>query len=325
MLVGVIVSSSQSAVGDLTIYRGGVVPNRDLLHYAILNNRTPPRGWEALGAPKTNVRIGVVHLAESVQQLSGWSLHDVYRGIDTLFLSLFLLGLFAYLRQWVPELFALLGVLFAGVVLPLTYLMHYFHPWDRVQLCLWLLILHTLRQRKPILLAGALCVSMLVKFDTLIVPLLYAMVHLTRENWRRVVPEAALLLAVAAGIYVGLDGALNVLASQERFDLESNFGRLYENLEDFNRLALSHPPLLTHGLLLLLAAVRLRTRERFLVAGVAFAGVMTALWYTFSVYAEVRPQTMLLLLLLPPALLTLHEELYGAPAFRPDNDTPRGL
>lgn len=228
------------------------------------------------------MRIGVVHLAESVQQLSGWSLHDVYRGIDTLFLSLFLLGLFAYLRQWVPDLFALLGVMFAGVVLPLTYLMHYFHPWDRVQLCLWLLILHTLRQRRPILLAGELCVSLLVKFDTLFVPLLYAMVHLTRENWRRVVPEAAVLLAVAAGIYVGLDGALNVLASQERFDLESNFGRLYENLKAFNRLALSHPPLLMHGLLLLLAAVRLRTRERFLVAGVAFARVMTALWYTFS-------------------------------------------
>ncbi len=309
LLVSVIVSTAQSAVGDATIYSQAVAPNRELLHRAILDNRPPSSGWGSVGATKTNVRIGVVHLAESIRLLTNASLHDIYRGIDTVFLSVFLLGLFAYLRQWVPALYALVGLMFVGAVLPLTYLMHYFQPWDRLQLCLWLLVLQTIKAHKPVLLAGALCVGMLVKFDMLLVPLLHLASHASRQSVKRVTVETALLSLLAVCLYFGLDGAFANTGDPARFNPETAFLRASSNLGTINDRGLSHPALLLHGLPLLLALVRFRTRERFLAVGVLFACSMSIIWYLFTVYAEVRTQAMLLILLLPPALMTLREEL----------------
>ena len=59
-------------------------------------------------------------------------------------------------------------------VLPTTYHFFYFHPWDRVSVLVWLGALWCIRERKPLTLALVLAFGMLVKFDLLFVPLLYA-------------------------------------------------------------------------------------------------------------------------------------------------------
>jgi hypothetical protein len=154
-----------------------------------------------------------------------------------------------------------------------------------------------------------LLLSLLVKYDTVFVPLLYAMVHLRRENARRVLPEALVLGALTVAVILGMDAAFNPGAQPARFSLEVAQHELTHNLDQLAQLWSHYPPLLMHGVPLALALVRLRTRARFLQAGVLFGGLMSLVWLVFTTYAEVRAQTMLLLLLLPPALLTLEEAL----------------
>ena len=84
------------------------------------------------------------------------------------------------------------------------------------------------------------------------------------------------------------------------------------NVHELARLSVWLPMLLAFGLPAVPALIRITRRPRYLVAGVIFGKVLTAVWAVFTVYAEVRTQVPLLLLLLPPALLTLRELLQPA-------------
>ena len=89
-----------------------------------------------------------------------------------------------------PDTYCLIGVLYFSAIMPMTYYHHYFHPWDRIQLVLWLLLFYLVRERKPLAIAPVLALSMTVKFDTLVVPGFYWLAHVSRERWVRVTLES---------------------------------------------------------------------------------------------------------------------------------------
>ena len=157
-----------------------------MLHRALVEGH-PPEGmtWRQLGANSTTHRVVVPLLAQSLSDLTGVPLRRVYYAIDYSSLVALFALLFLYLRRWLPVGWSLVGVLYLAAVLPTTYHFFYFHPWDRVSALVWLAALWCIRERQPLTLALALAVGMLVKFDLLFVPLLYAAATWGGESRRR--------------------------------------------------------------------------------------------------------------------------------------------
>jgi hypothetical protein len=155
-----------------------------------------------------------------------------------------------------------------------------------------------------VVLAG----STVVKFDTLLLPALYCGVHLNRGNWRRTSVETIGLFAIAFAVY-GVLVALFPPGADDppRFHYWTAWHIVHDNIRDIVRMNIATPPLLVHGIPLVLACVHLRTRPRFLQAATAFAILLLGFYFLFSLFVEVRAQLMIVVLLLPTALLTLRE------------------
>jgi hypothetical protein len=79
LTIGSITIGLQSGVGNVTIYAKELEQKREDLHHAILANEAPGgKSWAAAGAATTNLRVGVVYLAEGIRKTSGLSLSKVY-------------------------------------------------------------------------------------------------------------------------------------------------------------------------------------------------------------------------------------------------------
>jgi hypothetical protein len=310
-LVGTITVALQAFVGHVTIYSEEVEQRRTALHRGILENEPPSGGsWIDDGALSMNVRVGVIYLAEAIHRITDLELKNVYLFLDTLFLFASLLGLFFYLRRWLPDTYCLIGLLYFAAVLPLSYFLHYFHPYDRMHLALWILLLYLIRERRTVVFGVVLAISIVVKFDTILLPFLYFAVHATKESWRHTVGESAVLFTVALAVYIGLNLAFPAAADDPpRFHYWTAWEIVQENLRSVIAMNVALPPLLAHGTPLVLSFIALRRRTRFLQASVLFAAGLLILHFLFSLIAEVRAQLMITVLLLPPALLTLRELL----------------
>jgi hypothetical protein len=315
-LVASVTIGLQAFVGHATLYSKDLEQRRLLLHESILSNR-PPAGqsWDAAGALTSNVRVGAIYLAEYVHRVTGLSLSIVYVLLDTVFLFAALIGLFLYLRKWLPDTYGLIGLLYFAAMLPLSYFLHYFHPYDRLQLALWILLLYLIRERRVVAFGIVLTMSMLVKFDTMLLPALYCAAHVNRDNWRRILTETAALFVIAFAVYAVLVALFPPGADDPpRFHYWTAWHIVQDNIRDIVRFNIALPPLLVHALPLLLACVGLRTRPRFLQASTWFAIALLAFYFLFSLFAEVRAQLMILVLLLPAALLTARDILERAGA-----------
>jgi hypothetical protein len=179
-----------------------------------------------------------------------------------------------------------------------------------MQLALWILLLYLIREKRLGLLALTLAISIVVKFDTILAPALYCAVHATREHWRRNLLETAALFLMAFGVYVLLNSLFpGAPDDPPRFHYWTAWHIVQLNLHDIVRMNVALPPLLVHALPLALALRGLRGRDRFIQASVWFAVALLAFYFLFSVFAEVRAQLMILVLLLPAALLTLRDVL----------------
>ena len=304
--------SLQAWLGPATIYSLELEPKRMALHQAILTNTPPPSGWAAVGAASLNIRVTAVYAAEVVHNLSGLSVNRAYWLLDTVFLFAVIFSLPIYLRRWLEPTWCLVGVLYFTAVLPLTYFMHAFQPWDRMQLAAWLLLLALIRDQRPVLAAAVLALSMTIKFDTVLIAMLYGLAHLRRDTWARTLAVCGLLAMVGYASLTLLKVVYPATAEPARFSLAVATTQLRLNVHDLASLHVRHPVLLAFGLPAVLALMRITRRPRYLVAGVIFGTVLTAVWAVFTVYAAVRTQVPLLLLLLPPALLTLRELLQPA-------------
>jgi hypothetical protein len=168
----------QWGVGDLTLYSQAVEAKREALHFGILKN-VPPEGksWSDWGGFSVQRRIGVVYAAEAARQFTGQRIGKIYKVFDTVFLFLGLVALFAYLYCSVGVGWALLGVFYLIAVLPLTYHFALFHPWDRLQLLIWIGLLWLVQNRALVALSALLMLSVLVKPDAIFVPFLFLAMH----------------------------------------------------------------------------------------------------------------------------------------------------
>jgi hypothetical protein len=309
-LVASITVGLQWCIGDATLYSKELEGKREMMHNAILTNVAPRGGsWADVGAASHNIRIGTIYLAEALRIASGAPLGTVYKAIDTLFLFSSLVGLYFYLRLWLPDAFCLIGLLYFSVTLPLTYFQHYFEPWDRLQLSIWILLLYLVRERQLWILGICLALSMLVKFDTILLPGLYFLVYVSRQRWWRVSLESAALFAVSFGIYLVLKVLLPTPLDQPRFALDGALLQIQSNVATLLSLNFRDPPLLVFTVPVLLALIGIRSRDRFIQSSVLFAFGLSVIWFVFTIHSEVRAQLPALVLLLPAALLSLQSLL----------------
>ncbi len=309
-LLGAITVALQSWIGDRTIYARDLEQKREALHFGILANEAPGgKGWRAVGALSIQQRVGVVYLAEGIRRVSGLSVRNVYKVLDSIFLLTALIGLFFYLRRWVPDTFALIGTLYFCAVLPLTYFFQLFHPWDRLQLAIWIGLLFLVADRRFVLLVFCLALSIVVKFDTVLLPGFYFLVHTTPARWRRTSVETMVLLAVGFGTYIALGRMFPAPLDKSGFTLENAQVMVQANIRTMVALNLRFPPFLVHALPLCLSLLFLRSKERYVVSSVVFALGLTVVYMLFSFYEEVRTHMIVLVLVLPSALISAKQLL----------------
>lgn len=300
----------QSWIGDQTIYSKSLEQKREELHFGILANRAPGgASWGAVGALSIQKRIGVVYLAEGIRKLTGLAVGKIYKLLDSVFLFVSLLCLYFYLRKWVPDLYCLLGIMYFSAALPLTYFFQLFHPWDRLQLAIWIGLLYLVADRRFLPLTLGLVVSILVKFDTILLPFFYFLVHFTKGQWQRASFESFVLLVLAFGTYTVLWKLFPAPLDSSHFTWDGALAMLRSNAQTFIGMNLRYPPLLVHALPLFLALFFLRSKDRFVRSSVAFALGLSAVYVLFTHYEEVRAHMIVLVLLLPSALISLRNFL----------------
>jgi hypothetical protein len=292
----------QWGVGDLTLYSQAVEAKREALHFGILKN-VPPEGksWSDWGGFSVQRRIGVVYAAEAARQFTGQRIGKIYKVFDTVFLFLGLVALFAYLYCSVGVGWALLGVFYLIAVLPLTYHFALFHPWDRLQLLIWIGLLWLVQNRALVALSALLMLSVLVKPDAIFVPFLFLAMHWSESGRRKVLGEFLVLLILTWGLYFFLGAWL----SDPHGASKTSGGMLVQiqhNLTTFRDMSFRFPPLLVHALPFALALAGWKTSSHNQRISLVFALTMAVVFFAFSNFVEVRAHMMLLVLVLPGAL-----------------------
>lgn len=313
----------QHWVGDATIYSKALEARREALHAGILMNQ-PPEGnrWGASGAVTVQKRVGVVYLAEWLRQASGHAVGKVYKAIDTVFLCVSMLALFFFLRRWHPPMICVLGLLYFAAVLPFTYLFQLFHPWDRLQLAIWIGLFWLCIERRFGLLLLALPASMVVKYDTLVLPLLYFLLHWQHGSRGKALAEAGVLTLVAIATNFALDLSFPAPNDKTVFNPLGALTMLAENARTFASMGLRFPPLLVFTVPLILALMRWSLHTPTIRALVLFGVFLLMTFLAFSRFEEVRAEIVVLVLLLPAALGALTVLLDANSALKPQPGAP---
>ena len=177
----------QRWVGNTTIYRDELASKRAEMHAAILNNE-PPRGesWHQIGADGTNMRVFTVYLAELVRWSTALSVTKAYILIESAALFLTFILLFFYCRRSVSEPYCVIGLLYFGCMVVLTYHYQFFHPWDRPWLLSWIVLIMFVWDGRLLPLMLLLPIAVSIKWDTAVLPALYWLTHVLKADWRRV-------------------------------------------------------------------------------------------------------------------------------------------
>ena len=287
-------------VGRSTVYRDDLGPRIVASHDAIRAN-TPPggRSWTAVGLNSTGIRLGAPLLAEGVRAATGLSIPKAYLLIDTAFLFLGLVLLALFLRADVGDTGAAVGVLLFAAVLPLTYQLFYFHPWDRIGLVSWIALLWLVRERRYLAAALLLPVAVFVKFDVVVLPglvLLYGLVTDRRLTRSTLVATAALGIS-GFGTYLLLKAL-----RPGSFEPFSMLTIMRENWVAFRELTLAYPPLLGFAVPVLLVLMGRSTLTAWGKACAIFAGLLILYYVPKSRFVEFRAQVPVFLILLTPAM-----------------------
>jgi hypothetical protein len=250
LLIGVLIALVAAIitvvrVSDLSVYSADNTHKRAELHRAIMHNDPPGDGtWGDSGANNINVRVAVVWVAEHLSRMTGKSTDFIYRAIDLAALFAALLGIQALLKRWFSPVEAILGLLLFCMLLPLTALDHYFHPWDRPMLFLWAAMILTLVNRRVALFAILLTVSVIVKFDSIFAVGMILFLYARTDKWRYATGTTLLVAAVGAMPLAAL--LILYPGGQEPIDV---FQQVSRNISVAAELGIAYPPLLTHGLL----------------------------------------------------------------------------
>jgi hypothetical protein len=292
-------------VGSVTLYSPALEARRLLFHDLILGNRLPPgTTWDELGANSVNIRVLIVAIADTLARTTGLSVSHVYRLIDTTSLFATLLLAYAYMKRWFDPPYALTGLLLLSAFLPLTMMLHSFHPWDRPALLLWLVMILLLLSGRLASFALTYLAAIAVKYDAVVVPGLYWLLSIRRDAfWRPTAITAALMVAGFA-LYASL--LLLFPGGVDAKDLAMQFG---QNLADMRSTRIWHPALLVHGSLGCLCALgwARASREQRVLA--AFGLLLLVPHFLLTNFIEVRAQMATALLMLPCAVRGLQVAL----------------
>jgi len=300
-LSAIVTLTMQVWVGSSTIYSQELQPRRERLHELILHNAPASNEeWTLLGANSTNIRVGAVYLAEGIHRLTGLTVSRSYRLIDTIALFIALPLLFRFCQRYGSRDRALVATLYIAAILPLTYVLHYFHPWDRIMLILWIVMIGLVQDDRPWLLALVLVVSMVVKFDALFLPGLYFLAHARRETLVPVALRTAVLFAVTFGSYMALRAIF--LGGSQVGNMPLQVAINIKEMGDYN---IGYPPMLGLAVPVLLAVVGWRSATRFARACLVFALGLVGIYFVNSNFAELRAMMPVVLLLIPAALAGL--------------------
>jgi hypothetical protein len=206
VLAGIVAVTNQYWVGGATVYAEQNRERQAEAHEAILANELPAgvESWSSIGANGTAVRVLAVWSASALQGLTGWNLRRVYFVQDSVMLFLALVLIFLFFQGVAATNLAFVGMLYVAAVLPLTYFLHWFHPWDRPSLVLWALALLLLQRQRWVLLGVTLVVGVLVKYDIMIFPLWVLFAEFSARKPFRAFAIAGTLATVTFGTYATL-------------------------------------------------------------------------------------------------------------------------
>lgn len=315
LLCMIITSTLQNWVGEKTIYSDELKGKRLLLHKGIYSNTLPqyyidsPGGEHSRDFQVMKRRILVVYLVEYLNRLSGVSIHAIYRTIDSIFLFLCLISIFFYLRRWVDYHYCLIGILYTGVVFVMTYYFHHYHPWDRISLFSWIALLYLIREKRDILFGLLLIISITIKYDVKVLSLLYIFYNYystsDRSNRSKVLLKGLLLLTMAFGFDEFMKYLLQVAGHGETALFRDIVYRIFTNMRMLVAHNVSYPPLLMFAIPGILSLLYWNKKHIFVKSSVAFAFILLIIHVSLANCREVRAETMILVLLLPSALLSL--------------------
>lgn len=305
LLALVLTVAMQKWIGNVTIYREEIAAKRQMMHEAIVKNE-PPEGkpWSSIGANGVNIRIASVFLVEGAHRVTGVSAQKLHQYLDTLCLFLAFLLVPIFLRRWFEPVWCLTGMLYVAAVMPLTYFLHWFHPWDRLGLVAWIGMFFAVRDRRPWLFGALLVASVTIKYDCILLPGLWWLAYLRKEDWQKTTVIAGVFFAAAVGTYMalkvlrpgGFDAPDAGLFEQIGAQMSKNVGKLTEQGPAF-------PPFLAMVVPVLAAPFGLRAADRFTRAAALFGLLLFIPWALLSNIDEFRAHVPSLVLLLPLALL----------------------
>jgi len=303
----VITMTLQGWVGKYTIYQDSLNELRLEFHNAILEDKLPEwyPSWATPGGNATTARVFVVFLADLIHQITSLDLNRIYWLIDFTCLFAIIIALFTYLKKWFDNLYCTIGVLYFCSILPLTYFLYDFHPWDRLSLLTWIFLLYLIREEKLLAFVGVQAISITIKADTVLLPGLYFLYRISREHWQKTSVTTLFMFTVSFGVYFLLlymrpGGTDSGIYEQVLIQVKRNFGDMFGY-------HVKYPPFLGLSIPALLAILELRSqaKDRFTVACTIFAFALVVPSFLFARFVEIRLLMPILVLILPLSLMGL--------------------
>ena len=120
------------------------------------------------------------------------------------------------------------------------------------------------------------------------------------------------MTVLAFGTYIALGQLFPSPLDTAGFTLSAAQGIVLRNMRAMADMNVRFPPLLVHALPALLSLLFLRSKDRFLKSSMLFALGLSVVYFSFSLYEEVRAHMVVLVLLLPSALISARRLLETA-------------
>jgi len=297
---------------------------REAAHRNLLRDE-PPAGltWDGAGLGGTPIRRAALWAGEALLRAGARSVREAYFLLDFACIVLCTVLLWLWLRRWLREDAAALGLLFWGLSLPLTYHQHYFHPWDKPVALAWLLLLEAVRARRPWLLLAGVAAATFVKYDVAMLGPAWTLATWRERGRVRALAEGAAICLASLAVAAAL-GFVYLPAGERRAGVPEMGLLLGANLRDLRHGGLLLPPVLMFGLPaagLAVAWRRLDPERR----GLALAGALFLALFAATTYLrEARAQIPVLFLWLPGALAAWPQPAAGRRAGGTASDVPAG-
>ena len=285
-------------VGQNTIYSKELAPRIEAAHAALISNVPPGGGsWTAVGLNTTAIRVGAPFAAATISKLFNLSITKTYFLIDSTFLFIGLVLLGMYLHRSVSSPYAAIGLLYFIGLLPLTYQFFYYHPWDRISLVSWLVLLSMIRADRIVAAVLFIPIAVAFKFDVVVLPGLVFIFALFRE--RRVskaaIVNSALLSVAGLGTY-----AMLRLLRPGAVEPVSTLDVLQKNWNAFLGSFPAYPPILAFAVPFAVIFLARSSLDAWGKSCFTFGVLLFAYYIPNSLFIEYRAEVPVMLLLLVP-------------------------